>query len=373
MRSSLTATLTAMGAALVTVAAAAPALAEQDVIVHVKTTASAQASKTSVPVEFTTRLISMGDFTPRGWQDDIRNWGGCPRELRTYTLATPSRMELCRFTLASPSDEGKVNTGAMLPVTGSYLHPNGEKESFEGRVYFDRTSYDFAAWGDGLPVTRQGSSDPADVVIAIEAPTSRPMPRLQTLLASQPCTITGTPRDDFLLGTPGDDVICGLDGDDVVVGFGGNDILVGGDGDDILHGGSGDDLIYGGSGDDRADGGAGDDQMVGGLGEDLLIGGGGDDTLRGDSGDDALLADTEQTEVVQDGGNWMTTDGGANILEDHDGEPAAWMAPADRQLPKDRFEPTRGCVFSIARPYDGGGYDCLDNAYNPVGGSTHIG
>ncbi|MDB0039262.1 hypothetical protein N9F54_01715 [Actinomycetota bacterium] len=153
------------------------------------------------------------------------------------------------------------------------------------------------------------------------------MKTARVALSSNPCTITGTDGDDVLVGTSGDDVICGLGGDDIIFGRGGNDTLVGGKGDDLLAGGAGDDTIYGSSGDDRIAGGSGDDTLNGGIGDDLLRGASGDDTLQGGSGDDALIAGRQEARVVQDGGNWVTTDNNVNIIEGHTGDVPAYMEP----------------------------------------------
>jgi len=68
---------------------------------------------------------------------------------------------------------------------------------------------------------------------------------------AKPCTIVGTPGDDFLAGTPGNDVICGKGGNDTLTGVGGNDIVRGGPGNDVLEGGTGRDILRGGDGNDR--------------------------------------------------------------------------------------------------------------------------
>jgi hypothetical protein len=147
------------------------------------------------------------------------------------------------------------------------------------------------------------------------------------VLSSTPCTITGTSGDDVLTGTSGDDVICGRGGDDIIFGRGGDDVLVGGKGNDLLAGGPGNDVIYAGSGDDRAVGGSGDDTLLGGIGDDLLRGASGEDILRGGSGDDAMMAGRQEAKVVQDSGDWVTTDSNVNIIEVHTGDAPAWTQP----------------------------------------------
>src|SRR2546430_14811532 len=63
---------------------------------------------------------------------------------------------------------------------------------------------------------------------------------------NKPCTIKGTPSNDYLLGTPSANVICGGGGNDVISGAGGNDIIRGGGGDDTDQGDAGSDRVIGG-------------------------------------------------------------------------------------------------------------------------------
>ena len=69
-------------------------------------------------------------------------------------------------------------------------------------------------------------------------------------LALAPCTITGTPGNDFLLGTKGNDVICGLGGNDLIDGLEGRDVVWAGPGADRIQAGPGYDTVYGGTGND---------------------------------------------------------------------------------------------------------------------------
>ena len=85
--------------------------------------------------------------------------------------------------------------------------------------------------------------------------------------------------------------------------------------------------ITGTSGDDRAIGGSGDDTLLGGIGDDLLRGASGEDILRGGSGDDAMMAGRQEAKVVQDSGDWVTTDSNVNIIEVHTGDAPAWTQP----------------------------------------------
>ena len=161
--------------------------------------------------------------------------------------------------------------------------------------------------------------------------------------------------DDGLYGGPGDDALNGGDGRDLLQGNSGDDALVGGAGSDTIYGGQGDDLITtnradatvadeqgdwanGNLGDDEIIGGAGrdtllggkgndfiagsdgadflsgdlgDDEVMGGLGHDTLNGGGGDDTLNGGFGADSLSGGDGDDQLVSQGPEAATLDGGA--------------------------------------------------------------
>ena len=104
----------------------------------------------------------------------------------------------------------------------------------------------------------------------------------------RPCTIMGTPGDDYRVGTPGNDVICGRGGDDVIEPGAGNDVVRGGTGEDRIHDRAGRDRLFGESGDDsigaregrdRVEGGPGHDRLDGGLGADRILGHRGNDTI----------------------------------------------------------------------------------------------
>ena len=158
-----------------------------------------------------------------------------------------------------------------------------------------------------------------------------------------------------------------------LMGSGNDDILAGDFRDNILEGGPGDDTLYGGpgaaggsrdgadsnndrlegqSGNDRLFGGVGDDFLRGGVGNDHLWGGPGADTLRGGDGNDMIYADKEDLSSIwggrgndtvsfeketmpvvypaangieniigtdADGGDMLTGDGNANVIEGRDG------------------------------------------------------
>jgi hypothetical protein len=126
------------------------------------------------------------------------------------------------------------------------------------------------------------------------------------LSPDQPCTITGTNKDDNITGTPGDDVICGGNGDDTIDGMGGNDVLLGENGQDTLIGGDGHDLLLGGNGKDDLQGGNGNDTLQGGNGADNLEGGPGSDALFGENGSDTLnTQDGVGGNDLADGGSGM--------------------------------------------------------------------
>jgi Ca2+-binding RTX toxin-like protein len=89
-------------------------------------------------------------------------------------------------------------------------------------------------------------------------------------LLLQPCTMTGTPGDDYLVGTRGNDVICALGGNDVITGAAGRNVIRGGPGNDRIVAREGIDTVLAGPGadtiwswdanTDRIDGGTGDDR-----------------------------------------------------------------------------------------------------------------
>jgi Ca2+-binding RTX toxin-like protein len=78
----------------------------------------------------------------------------------------------------------------------------------------------------------------------------------------QPCTITGTNGDDFIVGSDQRDVICALAGGDFVDAQGGRD---------DIHGNEGNDVIFGRAGNDAMTGNLGRDQLFGGPGRDQLL------------------------------------------------------------------------------------------------------
>lgn len=82
------------------------------------------------------------------------------------------------------------------------------------------------------------------------------------LASHQPCTITGTNDDDFIIASDQRDIICALAGGDFVDAQGGND---------DIHGNEGNDVIFGRSGNDRMTGNLGRDSLYGGQGHDQLI------------------------------------------------------------------------------------------------------
>ncbi|HEX5995331.1 MAG TPA: calcium-binding protein, partial [Jiangellales bacterium] len=121
-----------------------------------------------------------------------------------------------------------------------------------------------------------------------------------------------TANGGFLFASAGKDE----DGDHVH-GNGGDDKLFGSFGDDDLWGGPDADRIFGDDGEDDGHGQSGHDPEVrGGPGADQLWGGGGDDTIFGDEGADEIIGDGDDAKTEEGGdakeavGN-DTTDGGA--------------------------------------------------------------
>ena len=79
---------------------------------------------------------------------------------------------------------------------------------------------------------------------------------------TNPLTITGNKKGNFIVGSGEDDVIYGELGADIINGIGGNDSIFGGAGNDSLNGGAGDDSLWGGVGSDTLIGGKGADTFI---------------------------------------------------------------------------------------------------------------
>lgn len=161
--------------------------------------------------------------------------------------------------------------------------------------------------------------------------------RVDIIVGTAGCTITGTDSPETLRGTPGDDIICGLGGDDVIRGIGGDDILIGGEGNDTvyggagrdtLHGGEGDDRLYGGDASDTIWGGPGQDTLEGNTGADILQGGAGGDTINGGGDDDTVFAGAGDDTVDGHAGDDTLHGGtGRDTLRGGNGDDTIWAGP----------------------------------------------
>jgi dipeptidyl aminopeptidase/acylaminoacyl peptidase len=102
---------------------------------------------------------------------------------------------------------------------------------------------------------------------------------ISTLAWQDPCTVTGTDKDDRLEGTIERDVICAGEGDDRIVAFAGNDVVFADGGMDLIDAGPGNDLVNAGFDNDRSFGEEGNDVIVDIAGSDVAYGGPGRDAL----------------------------------------------------------------------------------------------
>ncbi len=138
------------------------------------------------------------------------------------------------------------------------------------------------------------------------------------LSATSEAALTGTAQADLMIGQTGvaSDLLYGGAGDDVLSGLAGNDQLYGEDGDDVLEGGAGADRLDGGG--NAADGAGDTVRYVNSSAVTINLG-----ITTAQSGGDAegdTLFGIENVVGSQTGGDRITGDDAANILDGLDGD-----------------------------------------------------
>ncbi|MEX2554640.1 MAG: hypothetical protein WEB06_03305 [Actinomycetota bacterium] len=148
----------------------------------------------------------------------------------------------------------------------------------------------------------------------------------------EPCTITGTDRDDLLIGTPGRDVICGRAGDDVIDGLGGDDVLIGGIGSDTVDYSSSPSAVTVDIGSQTAAGNGNDqipsmENVIGSAFGDSIVGTARSRSLSGGAGDDQILSPGFGSTAVYGGAGNDTLEGGGSLFSGGDGNDILFGSP----------------------------------------------